>query len=424
MNWLVTSFIWFTYVASLYFTIYWILLFVDYLPSFVVKKRNNIMTDFSPFVSVLVPAFNEEDTIEKTIRSIYALDHPKDKYEVIVINDASTDNTEHVLNSLKKEFPSLIILENKINIKKAASLNRALEIAKGEFFACLDADSFVDHRTLKRMLAKYVLVNDPDVAIITPAMKVYKPKTIIQKFQRIEYILFLFIARLLGFIDCIQVAPGPFSLYKTKVIQKLGGFDCDNPAEDMEIAYKVQFNQYKIIQCPNGYVYTVAPSTIKELYHQRRYRWLRGGLVNTLKYKKIIFNKDYGDFGIIQALINLMGYFLAFCIIGLFGYFFIRPVFNLINDASLYGFDFFPFIKSFEWTFSFWDFEFSMLLINVLLLLLGVLVFYLAHKNASEHITEYGLLHIVPYFFLYYIFLSIVAVIVVFDHACGKRWKW
>jgi len=137
-----------------------------------------------PFVSVLVPAFNEGEVVKETILSVLNLDYPEDNLEVIVINDGSTDNTRKVVEEVVNDHKYRnIILINQENQGKAASLNNALKIAKGEFFSCLDADSFVDKFTLKKMLALYE-DNDSDLAIVTPALKVARPSSIIQKFQR------------------------------------------------------------------------------------------------------------------------------------------------------------------------------------------------------------------------------------------------
>ena len=94
----------------------------------------------------------------------------------------------------------------------------------------------------------------------------------------------IFVGRLTSQLDSLYVAPGPFSLYKTKVIRKLGGFDETSLTEDQEIAYRVQKHNYKIKQCFDGYVETEAPRAFKGFYKQRK-RWYKGGLSCVYKYK-------------------------------------------------------------------------------------------------------------------------------------------
>ena len=215
MNLFVNITLWIAYGVSLYFSIFLLLVYVDKKSIFTKedneKKENKIVQIKSPLVSVLIPAYNEEKTIIKTLKSVYNLDYPQEKIEVIVIDDGSKDNTNEIVKKYIKNKPNFKLISHK-NKGKAASMNKAIKFAKGEFFACLDADSFVDPHTLKKMLTLYYKENDENVAIITPAMKVYKPKNILQKIQWLEYIIIILIARITSHLDSLYVAPGPFSV--------------------------------------------------------------------------------------------------------------------------------------------------------------------------------------------------------------------
>ncbi len=417
--------LWMTYLISLYLAVYWVLLFVDKLEIILSERKKKVNLTRFPLVTVIIPAFNEEKYVGKTISSVLALNYPEDKIQLIVVNDSSTDQTKKVIEKIISENSSseIVLINHKKNSGKAQSLNDALVVAKGEFFACLDADSEVHSDTLKKMLSLYYEKNDANIAIITPAMKINSPINLVQKFQRLEYLMFLVIARLTGYVDCISVAPGPFSVYKTEIIRKLGGFDVTNPTEDMEIAYRLQNNNYRIIHCTDAEVYTVPPPTFKGLFIQRRNRWFRGGLVNTFKYKHMILDKKYGDFGV-QLLINFSGFLMAFLVLGFFFYFTIRPLYNLIHDFYLVGFDILPYLRNFEFNFEILNLDISTLFVNILLFAFSVFVLYFAHKNAGEKITKHGAIHIVPYFLFYYLFLSVAAVFAVFDHVFKKEWIW
>jgi len=416
--------LWITYLLSLYFSIFWFIVFLDQRNNFKNQENQQIKLKKYPFVSVLVPAFNEGEVVKETILSVLNLDYPEDNLEVIVINDGSTDNTRKVVEEVVNDHKYRnIILINQENQGKAASLNNALKIAKGEFFSCLDADSFVDKFTLKKMLALYE-DNDSDLAIVTPALKVARPSSIIQKFQRLEYIVAMFIARLMSYLDCIYVAPGPFSLYRASIIKELGGFDAGNLTEDQEIAYRVQKNNYKIKQCYNAYVHTIAPKTIKELYKQRN-RWYKGSLANIIAYRKLMWNKKYGDFGIMQMSINLLVFLLCFTALFFFSYFLVWPIFRNIYNLYLVGFDILPYLKDiFDFDFSILNFNIPIIMIICFLLVISLSVFYLAHKNANERVRKYGVWHLIPYYLIYYLILSVMAVVIVFQMAVGKKQKW
>lgn len=160
-------------------------------------------------MSIVIPAYNESKTIVKTLESAYNLNYPRAKMEIIVVNDGSSDGTLEIITQYIKDKPNFRVLSHQ-NIGKAASLNKALDVLRGEFFACLDADSFVERHTLRRMLSLYYQNNDPHLAIVTPAMKVSAPSNILQKVQWLEYIVITLISRISSHLDALYVAPGPF----------------------------------------------------------------------------------------------------------------------------------------------------------------------------------------------------------------------
>ncbi|MEK6938933.1 MAG: glycosyltransferase family 2 protein [Nanoarchaeota archaeon] len=261
MNEIINIILWVAYLISLYFSVFLLLVYLERKPSFRQESSSTHLHKF-PLVTVIIPAFNEEKTILRTLESVNNLDYPKEKLEVIVVNDGSKDDTENIVKKYIQDKPHFHLLSHP-NCGKAASMNRALKLAKGEYFACLDADSFVDSFTLKKMLHMYEQDPDPQLVIITPAMKVYQPKNLLQRVQWLEYIIIILIARISSQLDCLYVAPGPFSLYRTKAILELGGFSEGHLTEDQEIAYRAQEKHYRIKQCPDGYVYTTAPKEIK-----------------------------------------------------------------------------------------------------------------------------------------------------------------
>ena len=424
MNYFVNFLIWIAYFISLYFSVFILLIFWDKKKLFS-EQKSSTNPQHLPFVSVLIPAYNEEKTILKTLESVDGIAYPKEKLEVIVINDGSTDSTFKIISGFICNKPNFRVISHQ-NMGKAASLNKALQIAKGEFFACLDADSFVDKLTLRKMLSLYYEEKDPDLAIITPAMKVYEPKNILQKVQRLEYLVIILFARLSSHLDSLYVAPGPFSLYRTEIIRKLGGFDETNITEDQEIAYRAQQNHYRIKQCFDGYVYTTAPRRIKPFYKQRR-RWYLGSLICLHKYKKIIANKKYGDFGIMQMVKNVLGYFLAFTGIFLAGYFIVVPLFRTISNLIAIKFKIIPYLKEmslqFDWI-NFLSNDFRLAFIVMLLFAISFFFFYQAHKNAGEKMIKSGFLPMIPYFLFYYLLKGIILLITLLHLPRGRKIKW
>ena len=324
---------------------------------------------------------------------------------------------------IKKNRKFNIKLINQKNQGKAQSLNNALEVAKGEFFACLDADSFVEPKTLKKMLKIYEY-EDKSLAIVTPAMKVKSPKTFLQKIQWVEYLVSLFIARLMSYLDCIYVAPGPFSLYRTRIIKKIGGFDRKNITEDQEIAYRAQKHHYKIKQCYNGYVYTIAPSHLRGLYKQRN-RWLKGGLLNILKYKKLMWNRKYGDFGIMQMSMNLIIFFVSLATLFFFGIYVLKPLYDFIRHLYLVNFDIWPFIKDImNFKFLILNIDLEKMIILYILLAISLSIIYISYKNANEDFKKKSIISLLSYFLVYYIIMAFIILVMFFEVWIEKRHKW
>ena len=228
-----------------------------------------------PSVSVLIPAFNEEKTIGKTIKSVLALKYPKRLYEIIVINDGSTDGTERIVRRLQKRG-KIKLISNKRNRGKAYSLNRGIRVSRGELIACLDADSVVRPDILEKTVGYF---KDESIGVVTPALKVWRPRNFLEKIQYAEYLLNIFLRKALAFIDSIHVTPGVFSVYRKDVLKMAGGFEEGNLTEDMEIALKIHTLGYKIENNLDAVSYTVCPDRWRKLLKQR-IRWYRGALQN------------------------------------------------------------------------------------------------------------------------------------------------
>ncbi len=424
MNIALDIIIWITYLISLYFSIFLVLIFLDKKSLFREEKSSSVLSTY-PVVSILIPAYNEEKTILKTLESVHHLEYPLEKLDIMVIDDGSTDKTKSIIKDYIKD-KSHFKLRSHPNCGKAASLNKGLAVARGEFFSCLDADSFVDPWTIKKMLAFYYAQNDPALAIITPAMKVYNPTTVLEKIQWLEYIVIIFVARLSSHLDSLYVAPGPFSLYRTKIINELGGFDEMTLTEDQEIAYRVQKHQYKIKQCFDGYVYTTAPQKIGSFYRQRR-RWYLGSLSCLYKYKKMVANRQYGDFGMMQLTKNVLGYTLA--VVGMMAavYLLFLPFISKIRNLFLIRFDIIPYFAHLQLIPSWLNIVasgFRQSFIIIFLFLLTIFFLYQAHKNAREKISKFGWIPLLPYLLFYYLFKGFILLLTFAEFSRRKKVRW
>lgn len=105
----------------------------------------------------------------------------------------------------------------------------------------------------------------------------------------------VYLKKMLGFLGAINVTPGPLTIFKKKVFNDLGPYKSGHNTEDMEIAYRMQKNRYKIEHCNDAYVYTNTPASLSKLFKQRL-RWIYGFINNTIDYRTIVLNRKYGNF--------------------------------------------------------------------------------------------------------------------------------
>jgi cellulose synthase/poly-beta-1,6-N-acetylglucosamine synthase-like glycosyltransferase len=264
-----------------------------------------------PRVSITVPCFNESRTVRATVESLRALNYPQDKLSILIVDDGSTDNTFEIAKSLEI-YPNVKAVSQK-NGGKFTALNRGISESTADFVGCLDADSFVHPNALRSMIAHFG--NDPKIVAVTPAMVVHEPKTLIQKMQSAEYMIGIFAKMVMGKLNAIHVTPGPFSIFRKSIFKEIGLFRHAHMTEDMEIAFRIQKNKYRIVHCPDAFVYTITPNTVNKLYRQRT-RWVYGFIRNAFDYRHMLFKKEYGNMATLTLPYAVFGIIAVFYLTG------------------------------------------------------------------------------------------------------------
>lgn len=265
-----------------------------------------------PLISIIIPAYNEGAYISDCLKTVKSLDYPKEKLDVIVVDDGSTDDTFKRAKAF--EGSNLRVLR-KENGGKGAALNFGLKHAKGEFVATMDADSYLEPNILIEMLPFF---KEKDVMAVTPAVRIKQTDKWLSELQRVEYLMILFSRKLLNYVDSVPVTPGPFSLFRASVFNEVGVFDEHNLVEDQEIALRIQSHNFKIRSSMTALVYTEPPDNMNDLMRQR-VRWQRGGLRNYWYYRFMI-KPDYGDFGMYFVPMNFVTIIAFFTVLGLLIY--------------------------------------------------------------------------------------------------------
>ncbi|MCC7552153.1 glycosyltransferase family 2 protein [Candidatus Micrarchaeota archaeon] len=289
----ICQFIWniFTYIGT------FILLFANvFLIYSIIKYKKEIEkkysdTDWKPKVSIIIPTYNESvKTLEKTILCVLKSNYPKNKLELIIVDDGSTNDSCDII---KQKYKSQNIkIFKKENGGPASAKNYGIKKSKGELVGTIDSDSFIAPNTIYNMIK--IFKSDKSIGAVASSVKIFNPKKWIERFQHFEYEVILYVRRIFMVYESIYVTPGGFSLYKKKILNKLKGFDENSLTEDIEIALRIQSLGYKIRSSLDAYVYTVPPQDILSLIKQR-VRWIRGGIRDRIKNRHL-FSFEYGDF--------------------------------------------------------------------------------------------------------------------------------
>jgi cellulose synthase/poly-beta-1,6-N-acetylglucosamine synthase-like glycosyltransferase len=290
---------------ALYFEVFMLISFLEKRPA---SKTSSKPKHF-PSVTVIVPCWNEEQTIAGTINSLLALEYPKEKLSIVVVNDGSSDNTLAVANTFAREPQVTILSREKGGEGKHVPLNmgveHALKIIKSDVIGCLDADSFAAPDALLEMAKQWE--SDPSIMALAPSMKVYRPQRIIELMQQVEYTFGIFYKKMFDNLSAISVLPGPFSMYRREVFEQIGLFRRAYNTEDMEMTFRMHSRNLKIVNAHTAIVYTTVPSSVRALVKQRT-RWSQGYLQNSRDYRYMYFNRRYGNFGLLVLPFGLIAF--------------------------------------------------------------------------------------------------------------------
>jgi len=349
---------------------------------------------FTPPLSLVVPAYNEETSIEESIKSFFNLQFPG--IEIVIVNDGSKDGTlevlkraftmkridvdyvEHITTEPVRGYyeskatlpPHIrrIILIDKENGGKADALNAGINASHCPYFVSIDADSILDEKSL--LHAFRMVLDDRDIVAIGGQVAIVNgcavsdgkitdvrlPKSRVARFQMLEYIRAFTLGRTaLAKLDSLLIISGAFGIFQKEFVQKVGGYltksltskiACEYTApgaetvcEDMEIVVRMQ--RYikekgvtkKIVFTPHPLCWTEAPENLTDLSKQRD-RWQRGLLETMYYHRTMLFNRKYGAVGLFAY-----PYFLLYEVLGvpieLLGYLTV-PLLFLLDGYNYY----------------------------------------------------------------------------------------
>jgi cellulose synthase/poly-beta-1,6-N-acetylglucosamine synthase-like glycosyltransferase len=269
---------------------------------------------YRPRVAVLIPAYNEEKVIERTVRAVLNLNYPD--MRVVVIDDGSTDKTLQVARSafVAEEASGQVLILTKPNSGKADALNFGLQHLQGEeIFIGIDADTVIARNAVSRLVPHFV---DPKVGAVAGNAKVGNRVNLWTRWQALEYITSQnFERRALNTLGAVSVVPGAIGAWRTAAVRAAGGYHTDTVAEDadltmalLELGYRVEYEDLAL-------AYTEAPVNAHGLMRQR-FRWSFGILQAVWKHRAVFGRKGalgwvaLPNIAIFQILLPLVSPFI------------------------------------------------------------------------------------------------------------------
>jgi cellulose synthase/poly-beta-1,6-N-acetylglucosamine synthase-like glycosyltransferase/spore germination protein YaaH/peptidoglycan/xylan/chitin deacetylase (PgdA/CDA1 family) len=247
------------------------------------------VASYKPKVAVLIPAYNEEKVIERTIRA--ALDSNYPNLRVIVIDDGSRDRTLEVArNAFKAEAAAgRVIILGKRNSGKAEALNYGIEhIGDAEIFVGIDADTIIARDAISRLVPHFI---NPKVGAIAGNAKVGNRVNLWTRWQALEYITSQnFERRALDVLGAVSVVPGAIGAWRVSAVREAGGYHTDTVAEDADLTMALLRMGYRVEYEDMALAYTEAPTNANGLMRQR-FRWSFGILQAVYKHRGVFARK-------------------------------------------------------------------------------------------------------------------------------------
>ncbi|MCL5773238.1 MAG: glycosyltransferase [Firmicutes bacterium] len=284
------------------------------------ERHTKYSGDYLPSVSIVVPAYNEEKVVVKTVNALLESSYPK--FDIIAVDDGSNDGTYQSLVNAFAGNPR-VRSYTKPNGGKADALNYGIEKTGAEIIIALDADTIFLPDTISKLVRHF---ENPGVGAVAGNAKVGNRINLLTNLQAVEYITSQNLdRRAFDALNCITVIPGAVGAWRRELILKAGGFSGDTLAEDADLTLTILKTGKKINYEDEAIAMTEAPDTIKGFLRQR-FRWMFGSLQAVWKHLDTLLRPRYGALGMF-AIPNVFIFQIFFPLIS--------PVIDLVMAGSL-----------------------------------------------------------------------------------------
>ncbi len=252
------------------------------------KRKSFAAADYEPRVAVLIPAYNEEKVIARTVRSVLMSNYKN--IRIIVIDDGSKDETFRIASETyaKEIAAGRVTVLTKENGGKAEALNYALRFTDEEIYVGIDADGVIAHDAIARLVCHFA---NPHIGAVAGNAKVGNRVNLWTRWQALEYITSQnFERRALDLFDVVMVVPGAIGAWRTSAVKAGGGYAPDTVAEDADLTMSLLEQGFAVIYEDQALAFTEAPINANGLARQR-FRWSFGILQAIYKHKGAIVNR-------------------------------------------------------------------------------------------------------------------------------------
>ena len=241
------------------------------------EKREALPLKETPMVSILMPAHNEGDILYNVVKEMTQLNYPN--YELIMINDGSSDDTGEVLKKIVAMYDNVRVIDLKKNCGKANALYLGAIASKGEILVGVDADSYLDKNALRYLVSHFInKQNGERVGAVTGNPRVRNRGTLLGRIQLCEYASIIsLIKRTQRVLGKVMTVSGVCVAYRKKALLDCGFWDRDMMTEDIAVTWKLEKSFWDVRYEPRALCWMLVPETIKGLWRQRK-RWAEGGL--------------------------------------------------------------------------------------------------------------------------------------------------
>lgn len=233
-----------------------------------------------PKVSIIVPCYNEEANVREVISHLARMRYPN--FDIIAVNDGSSDRTGERLNELAAQYPQLLVIHQSSNQGKAIGLTTAAQVTDAEYLMCIDGDSILDVDAIAWMIRH--LLENPTIGAVTGNPRIRTRSTLLGRMQVGEFSSIVgLIKRTQQIYGRLLTVSGVVVMFRKHAIEEVGYWSNDMLTEDIDISWKLQVGGWIIRYEPRALSWILMPETFRGLYKQRL-RWAKGGIQALIKY--------------------------------------------------------------------------------------------------------------------------------------------